>query len=260
MERQETVPSAVTDEFHRGESPIVMVAPMVVLGFAAVVAGFLVNPQWFKSFLLIPGHWFSHYVESAVLFGHPETPAFNWGIALLSTATALVGVGIAVAVYVAVPSRRASQEREATSEADAPVPTHDTGQPAISSADDTAGLPVLGYVDGHNLPESAPQRRDPLEKGGVIYALLYRKYFLDELYEGLLVRRFFYRYFVGITDWLDRSIVDGFVDFTAGVCRNGGRLLSQLQTGQVQFYGVVIVLGAVLITLGYLAFAAGLGG
>ena len=260
LEQQETVPSAVSGEVHLAESPAVMVAPMAVLGFAAVVVGFLVNPQWFKSFLLIPGHWFSYYVESAVLFGHPETPAFNWGIAFLSTATALVGIVLALALYVAVSSRRSGQEIEAASEADEVVLTHDAGQHAASSADYHGNAPVPSHGDGHSSPAVAPQRRDPLEKGGPIYTLLCRKYFLDDLYEGLLVRRIFYRYFVGITDWLDRSIVDGIVDITAGVCRNGGRLLSQLQTGQVQFYGVVIVLGAVLITLGYLAFAAGLGG
>ena len=53
---------------------------------------------------------------------------------------------------------------------------------------------------------------------------------------------------------------DGLVDFIAGVFRNAGRLLAQLQTGQVQFYGAVIVLGVVLILVGYLIFGAGLRG
>ena len=106
----------------------------------------------------------------------------------------------------------------------------------------------------------APQEPEPLAKAGPIYALLVRKYFVDELYEGLLVGRVFYRYFAGIVDWLDRSLVDGLADLTAWLVRQMGRLLAQLQTGQVQFYGAVIVLGAVLMLVGYLAFGTGLGG
>ena len=112
---------------------------------------------------------------------------------------------------------------------------------------------------GHELIASAPQQPEPLAKAGPIYTLLYRRYFVDELYEGLLVRRIFYRYFAGMTDWLDRNLVDGLVDLVAWVTRQVGRLLAQLQTGQVQFYGSVIVLGAVLILLGYLIFGVGPG-
>ena len=263
LEQQEPVPPVVSDHVHLAESPIVMVAPMAVLGLAAVVTGFLVNPQWFESFLLVPAHWFSDYVESAVPFGHPKTPAFNWGIAVLSTATALVGIGIAILLYMVVSPQRAGQKSEDSEDSiaeDETVHALEVAQPTMPSDPNDDIVPGHSHAHAHASKEVAPQWRDPLEKAGPIYAGLKRKYFLDDLYEGLLVRRLFYRHFVGIIDWLDRSIVDGFVDFTAGVCRNGGRLLSQLQTGQVQFYGVVIVMGAVLITLGYLALAAGLGG
>ena len=73
------------------------------------------------------------------------------------------------------------------------------------------------------------------------------------------MRRLFYRLFAGLTDWLDRNLVDGAVDLSAWLTRQVGRLVAQFQTGQVQFYGAVIVLGAVLILVGYLAFGAGMG-
>ena len=213
LQRQPPPPS-VSPEVHREESPWVMVGPMLCLGVAAVMAGYLANPQWVKTLILIPGHWFSHYIEAAVAFGHPETPPFHWVIALISTATAGVGIGLAWLLYHYLPSR---SRRDLRTE-------------------------------------------EPLTRGRQLHTLLYRKYFADELYEDWLVRRGFYRAFAGAVDWLDRNGVDRLVDCIASVFRNAGRPLAQLQTGQVQFYGAVIVLGGVLILVGYLIFGAGLRG
>ncbi len=217
--RQEPAPAPIAGEVHRTESPWVMVGPMLFLGAAAVITGYLVNPQWVERLILVPGHWFAEYVESAVRFGHLKTPPFSMEMALTSTLVALAGIGLAWLLYRFLPARRAGKESE------------------------DAGLP-----------------NEPLTRAGPLHTLLSRKYFADELYEGLLVRRGFYRYCAGAIDWLDRNWVDGLVDFIAGVFRNAGRLLAQLQTGQVQFYGAVIVLGVVLILVGYLIFSAGLRG
>lgn len=213
LQRQPPPPS-VSPEVHREESPWVMVGPMLGLGVAAVLAGYLANPQWVKTLILIPGHWFSHYIEAAVVFGHLETPPFHWVIALISTVTAGVGIGLAWLLYQYLPSR---SRRDLRTE-------------------------------------------EPLTRGRQLHTLLYRKYFADELYEDWLVRRGFYRAFAGAVDWLDRNGVDRLVDCIASVFRNAGRPLAQLQTGQVQFYGAVIVLGGVLILVGYLIFGAGLRG
>lgn len=211
--RRQPPPPSVSPEVHRGESPWTMVGPMLALGIAAVVAGYLANPQW-VDLILIPKHWFSHYIEGAVVFGHPETPPFNFALALLSTVVAGVGIGLAWVLYHYGPNRSRQDLR----------------------------------------------LEEPLTRGRQLHTLLYRKYFADELYEDWLVRRGFYRCLAGAVDWLDRNGVDRLVDFTAGVFRNAGRPLAQLQTGQVQLYGAVIVLGGVLILVGYLIFGAGLRG
>ena len=83
----------------------------------------------------------------------------------------------------------------------------------------------------HHAVPVAAQRPEPLAKGGPIYTLLARKYFVDELYEGVIVRRVFYRFFAGVTDWLDRNVVDGLVDLAGWLTRQIGRLVAQLQTG-----------------------------
>ena len=119
--------------------------------------------------------------------------------------------------------------------------------------------PANESTHGHEPVAVAPLRPEPLAKAGPVHTLLYRKYFVDELYEGLIVRRVFYRFFAGLADWLDRNLVDGIVELSGWLTRQFGRLVAQAQTGQVQFYGAVIVLGAVLILVGYLAFGAGTG-
>ena len=250
-------PPAVSDEVHLAESPRVMVAPMLVLGVAAVLAGYLVNPQWIKTFLGIPAHWFSNFVEKAVPFTHPETPAFNWDVALISTGVALAGIVVAWLLY---RPRRAAISETAEPAEDAELPGVDIAEGEAAHAPPEAPDRSHAAPHEHDSPAVAPQLSEPLARAGPIYTLLCRKYFMDELYETVIVRRVFYRSLAAVTDWIDRTLVDGFVDFVGGLCRNGGRLIAQLQTGQVQLYGAVIVLGAVLMLLAFLAYSAGSGG
>ena len=93
---------------------------------------------------------------------------------------------------------------------------------------------------------------DPLEAVKPVHALLTQKYFVDALYENIFVRRGVYRLLAGAVDWVDRNVVDSLVDLIGIVFRNSGRALAQAQTGQVQLYGVALVLGSLLILLGFL--------
>jgi NADH-quinone oxidoreductase subunit L len=85
-----------------------------------------------------------------------------------------------------------------------------------------------------------------------LHTLLSQRYYLDHLYEGLVVRRLLYRGLFRLSDWLDIRIVDGAVDLAGWTGRNVGRAVSQLQTGQVQVYGAAIGLGIVVMLLSYL--------
>lgn len=203
------VPAGVSEHVHLGESPWVMVAPMVILAFAAVVVGYLVNPQWVESFLFIPKHWFTEYVSGALVFGHPELPPFDPAMAVASTGLAAVGIAIVALLY-------------------------------------------FRQKQG-----SALEMRDPMEKIKPVHVLLTQKYYLDTLYENLIVRRWFYGFLVTVTDWVDRSLVDGLVDMIGGATRNSGKVLAVLQTGQVQFYGSVVVFGVIVILVGLLLFGSG---
>ena len=189
---------------HLAESPWVMVAPMAVLGFGAVVVGYVINPQW-VGFLGVPIHWVTGFVADGLLAatggeGHAELPDFSWPMAGISTGAAVGGA--------------------------------------------LAGLAVYGL--------RRDQALEPLRILGPLYTLLSQKYYVDALYENLIVRRSFYRIFAAFANWLDRRFVDGIVDFVGWLFRNIGSAVARLQTGQVQAYGTAIALGSLLIILGFL--------
>jgi NADH-quinone oxidoreductase subunit L len=191
---------------HLGESPAVMLLPMALLAVPAVIAGFLINPQWVKVFG-IPKHWVTEFLVSGVEAGsmpsvvHLEIPDFNIGMAILSTIIALVGMGMAALLY----SRRSDAAK------------------------------------------------DPLEVVQPIHGLLSRKYFIDTLYEDLIVRKVFYGGLVAVLDWLDRVIVDGVVESVGFVLRHlAPQAVARLQTGEVQAYGVLLTIGTLIIVVGFL--------
>ncbi|MEE9199591.1 MAG: NADH-quinone oxidoreductase subunit L [Dehalococcoidia bacterium] len=80
-----------------------------------------------------------------------------------------------------------------------------------------------------------------------IHTLLSRKYYFDELYEDVIVRRGLYTSLAGLSDRFDRHVVDRAVNTVAAIGRNLGRLFARAQTGQVQAYGVGISLGLIVI-------------
>ena len=80
-----------------------------------------------------------------------------------------------------------------------------------------------------------------------LYTLFYRKYYLDELYEDIIVRRVLLGSVAYALDWFDRSIVDKLANFSGWLGVNTGTALRQVQTGQLQSYGMAISLGILVI-------------
>ena len=93
---------------------------------------------------------------------------------------------------------------------------------------------------------------DPLRKAGAVHTVLSQRYYLDHLYEDVIVGRVFFRTVAAITDWFDRNIVDGVVGLTGWISRNIGSLIALAQNGQVQTYPLVAAAGGVVIVALYL--------
>ncbi len=114
-----------------------------------------------------------------------------------------------------------------------------------------AGIYVayLMYIKNTNLPEKLVQ------KFPLLYKLSYNKWYVDEIYEGLIGRPL---YFAGQVCWMiwDEFIVDGAVRCIYGIVRGVGGALRFIQTGNVQFYAVAVLLG-ILITISFFTGFAG---
>ena len=189
---------------HLAESPWVMLLPMLVLGVAAVLLGYLANPQWTEE-IGIPKHWITGFLGDGLqaalgIHEHAHTLDFSRWMATISTVAALSGIGLAAMVYV----RRRGQVK------------------------------------------------DPLEKAGQVHTLISQKYYIDTLYEDVMVRKGFFRIFAGLFDWMDRNLVDGVVDLVGWFFRNIGTAIGKFQTGQVQAYATGVAFGVLAIILAML--------
>ena len=130
------------------------------------------------------------------------------------------------------------------------APTFNVPLAAISSVVALAGI-VLAYamyVARRISPEQVGERVKPA------YVLLSRKYYFDEAYEGYLTVRFVYRWLAWALDWADKALIDGMVRLIDRIGRNVGRAMAQLQTGQLQGYGVAISAGIIVLLGVYLFF------
>jgi NADH-quinone oxidoreductase subunit L len=85
----------------------------------------------------------------------------------------------------------------------------------------------------------------------ILYQMLYRKYYIDEIYRATFVDglRNIGRLFRGF----DRWIVEGLVGLAVGVTRLIAWIGSRLQNGQVQAYALISLIGLVLLLVGLTA-------
>ena len=102
-------------------------------------------------------------------------------------------------------------------------------------------LAYLMYISRAVSPEAIAGALRP------VHTLLYRKYFMDELYEDVIVRRAFYGWLSYALDWIDRSVVDKLANLLGWLGANTGTALRQAQTGQLQAYGMGISVGILII-------------
>ena len=183
---------------HLAESPMVMVAPLIILAGGAVLAGFFVNPL--TDLGLVPVHWLTEFLGHGPVDVMVED--FNVGIAAGTSLVALAGIFVAYDMYF---TRRLSADRLAR---------------WFKAA----------------------------------YVVLDRKYYFDEGTEKYLVTRGFYGGLSRALDWADKSIVDKAVNWIGLFSTNVGGALRQVQTGQLQGYGMAISAGVLAIVGLYLFF------
>ena len=119
----------------------------------------------------------------------------------------------------------------------------------ISSLIGLSGI-ILAYFMYKPNPGISPQSVGNIFQP--IHNVLYRKYYVDELYEDLLVRKLYYGWIARILDWTDRNIVDRTASIIGWIGANTGTLLRQFQNGQTQTYATVSSIGIIVIIVVYL--------
>jgi NADH-quinone oxidoreductase subunit L len=82
-----------------------------------------------------------------------------------------------------------------------------------------------------------------------LYTLFYRKYWFDELYENLIVKKALIGGFFAGLQKIDTYVVDGTVNGVAEGAYTEGTAISKTQTGQLQLYGLGIGIGVIAIIL-----------
>jgi NADH-quinone oxidoreductase subunit L len=85
----------------------------------------------------------------------------------------------------------------------------------------------------------------------ILYQLLYRKYYIDDIYRATFVDGL--RNIGRLLRGFDRWIVEGLVGLAVGVTRLIAWVGSRLQNGQVQAYALISLIGLVLLLVGLTA-------
>jgi NADH-quinone oxidoreductase subunit L len=122
------------------------------------------------------------------------------------------------------------------------------GIAASSVALGLAGFATAWAIYGAKLVSSESIRR----AFGPIHTLAANKYYLDWLYEDIIVKRVFLGGVSRGLDLFDHYVVDGAVNATAWTTRFTAQRLRLAQAGQLQVYGAAMFIGVVLITVGVL--------
>ena len=107
------------------------------------------------------------------------------------------------------------------------------------------GVALAGIFLALSLYKNAATDPLPKKLGGLATAMK-NKFYFDELYEATFIR--FHDFLAAVADWLDRWILEGAI---IGAIRGGtdlsGRALRLAQTGNLQTYAFLFVLGVALL-------------
>jgi NADH-quinone oxidoreductase subunit L len=108
-----------------------------------------------------------------------------------------------------------------------------------------AGLGILFFAAGIFLAYSLYRNTDtdplPARLGGLA-TLMKNKFYFDEIYQATFVRA--HDFIAAVADWIDRWLVEGLcIGFVRGGTDLTGRTLRYLQSGNLQTYAFLFVLG-----------------
>ena len=85
-----------------------------------------------------------------------------------------------------------------------------------------------------------------------LYRIVARKYYVDEIYDLIITRPLFWGSTYILQRGVDSLVIDGIVDGTGLTVEESGEGLRKLETGNVQHYALVYLLGVLMIAAYYI--------
>ena len=114
------------------------------------------------------------------------------------------------------------------------------------------GLTFIGFLLAHIFYIRQPALPGQIAaRASALYRLLVRKYYVDELYNLVFGRFLFWGSDNVLNRGIDHGLIDGIVDGTGLGVEEAGDLTRHAETGNVQVYAFVYLVGAVGIVAYY---------
>ena len=205
------------------DAPPTMAVPLIVLALGSILAGYVGVPH-----ALGGSNRIERFLE----------PSFETHAASTHESTATTGG--------AEPGVQAVSTQHTETSADEHLERTELMLMGISSGVAIAGILIAVYFWLRN-PGAAAAMASRLRP---IYTLLYNKYYVDELYDTLLVQPIKQLSIKGLWRGADAILIDGAVNGVGTVVHTTSTALRRLQTGSVRTYAAAIFVGVVLM-LGY---------
>jgi NADH-quinone oxidoreductase subunit L len=210
--------------------PLFAVATLV-----AVLTSFYMFRLFFVAFLGEPK---AHEAEHA----HESPGVMVWPLRILAVAS--IGGGL-IGISELFNSQFAGEAAEHAEHASLLTRIIEPFQHAPGAALCGIAAVVVGYLAARKLYFNA--KSDPLPaKLGALSRAMQNRFYFDEIYEATVIRA--HDFIAAVADWIDRWIVEG---FCIGLVRGGtdltGRALRLVQTGNLQTYAFLFVLGVAVV-------------
>lgn len=112
---------------------------------------------------------------------------------------------------------------------------------------------LLGIYVAYRYYISKPElAKSFVERHPVLFEVVHQKYFVDEVYGYIFVKRLL-QFGAFLKRFVDEAIIDGIVNGIGYFLRGVGGLIRFLQSGYVQAYAFSMILGAIIV-IGYLLY------
>ena len=235
---------------HLHESPSMMTVPLIILGILSIIGGYVGIPA-----ALGGSNWIHHFLAPVMAGGGGGHAEIVQGVAIASEVVTTHGAAAATGGA-----------------------HHDVMEYVLMAV--SVGIVLFGiflahlfYIKNPSIPEKLAKRFSGLHK------LIYNKYYIDEIYDFLIVKRakqlatlcwkaFDVPVIDGIVNGVarltvleskfsgvfDLSTVDGAVNGIGTIVKSGAKSFKRFQTGFVQNYAFVMLLGVFVMVTLYLFF------